>query len=85
MLRLIAKGWQSVDSVFIEIGGADDRRHSTAARSRSRLTFQATAPRVFAPSMGLPTIRHHHLEPWPQQLEKPDTSPYASNGLRHDP
>ncbi|WP_198005718.1 hypothetical protein ACLM45_00945 [Synechococcus sp. A10-1-5-9] len=71
--------------MFIEIGGADDSRHSTAAQSRSRLTFQATAPQVFAPSMGLPSIRRHLLEPWPQQLERPDTSPYAGNGLRHDP
>ena len=27
----------------------------------------------------------HHLEPWPQELERPDTSPDASNGIRHGP
>ena len=42
--------------MFIEIGGAHDGRHSTAAQHRSRLTFQATASQVFSPSLGLPSI-----------------------------
>ena len=25
------------------------------------------------------------MEPWPQELERPDTSPYVSNGIRHGP
>ena len=25
------------------------------------------------------------MEPWPQELERPDTSPDASNGIRHGP
>ena len=29
--------------------------------------------------------RVHHLEPWPQVLEKPDTSHHARNGMRHGP
>lgn len=29
--------------------------------------------------------RVHYLEPWPQVLEKPDTSHHARNGMRHGP
>ncbi len=29
--------------------------------------------------------RVHYLEPWPQTLEEPDTSPLASNGMRQGP
>ncbi len=25
------------------------------------------------------------MEPWPQELERPDTSPDARNGIRHGP
>ena len=43
-----------VKSKCNEIGGVHDRRRSNPEAFRSSLTFRASAPRVFSPSMGLP-------------------------------
>ena len=53
-LRLIALCVTADDSESIEIGGINERWRSNTAIVRSSLTFQASAPRVLSPSMGLP-------------------------------